>query len=397
MENLNIEIEKIEYEVIKKRIQSKKIKDLEELKRSSHVNENQRQIIQKKIEELNIENQNSKIQGIEKLKKFRLSLEKTSKIEENPQFIYPNLLESGKNIMLFGDTGIGKTLMCTAFANYGLENKNISGAIFFDFDNCLSSLKKRRYDQLAEKWGDGKFDYLLGNEIIQEMEAIDALKELVLDGDKNKGKMIVIDSGSHFVYDGSRKERVKLKELFDVIRILRSQGSTPIIIHHSHRVRDGQTADYHGSFEWKRDLDYQILITKNDQSNTWLFHVKKDRDNLIQSKAFQYEEETISLIEVDFEESNISQQEYFFIKIVSDILKDLNEKINQSDLMKETKIVRESIGLGDKRAIKWLQIWGNKGKWNYEKVASEKNSIFYWIEKETEKLAKVLNDDKVGV
>lgn len=396
MKNLNFEIEKIKYEIFQKEIKTYKIKELEKLLESQFINNEQIKIVQKKIEELKYESSNNQFQGIERLKKFRLSLEKTSEIDENPKFIYPELLESGKIIMFFGDSGIGKTLMCAGFANYGLENKTISSVIFFDFDNGLISLKKRKYDQLAEKWGEGKFDYLLGHEILQEMEPIEALKELVLDGERNKDKMIVIDSGSHFVYDGSKNEREKLKEFFDVIKILRAQKSTPIIIHHSHRVRDGQTADYHGSFEWKRDLDYQLLITKNEQSNTWLFHVKKDRDNLTKSKAFEYDEENVSLIEVDFGESNISRQEYIFIKGIQEILKDLGGKINQSDLMKETKVMRESLGLGDKRSIKWFQSWANKGKWYYEKVANEKNSIFYWIEDQTDKLAKLPNNYKIG-
>lgn len=394
MENFNYEIEKIKYEIFQKEMHNNKIKELEKLLKNTYIDRKQSQIIQKKIEELKLESSNNHSHGFEKLKRFRLSLKKTSEIEENPKYIYPNLIESRKIIMFFGDSGIGKTLMCTAFANYGLKNKTIDSVVFFDFDNGLISLKKRKYDQLAETWGEGKFDYLLGHEILQEMEPIEALKELVLDGEKNKDKMIVIDSGSHFVYDGSRNEREKLKEFFNVIRILRNQNSTPIIIHHSHRVREGQTADYHGTFEWKRDLDYQILITKNEESNTWLFHVKKDRDNLAKSKAFEYDEENVSLIEVDFGESNISRQEYIFIKGIQEILKDLGDKINQSDLMKETKVMRQSLGLGDKRTIKWLQIWASKNKWRCEKVASEKNSIFYWIDEQTDKLAKVPNKER---
>lgn len=397
MENSNYEIEKIKYEIFQKEVQNKKIKELQKLLESQFINNEQIIIIQKKIEELKKEFTKNQLSGIEKLKRFRLSLKKTSEIDENPKYIYPELIESKKIIMFFGDSGIGKTLMCAGFANYGLKNKTIDSVVFFDFDNGLISLKKRKYDQLAETWGEGKFDYLLGYEILNEMEPIEALKELVLDGEKNKDKMIVIDSGSHFVYDGSKNEREKLKEFFDVIKILRNQNSTPIIIHHSHRVREGQTADYHGTFEWKRDLDYQILITRNEQSNTWLFHVKKDRDNLTKSKAFKYDEENISLIEVDFGESNISQQEYIFIREIRNILNDLNEKINQSDLMNETKDIRESIGLGEKRFIKWLQIWAERGKWNCEKIASEKNSIFYWIDDQTDKLAKVPNIDKTGV
>ncbi len=381
MENSNYEIEKIRHEIFQKEMNNKKIKELENLIKNQYISKKQAQVIQKKIEELKYESTNNQSIGIEKLKKFRLSLKKTSEIDENPKYIYPELLESGKTIMFFGDSGIGKTLVSVGLANYGLENKTISSVIFFDFDNGLISLKKRKYDQLAEKWGELKFDYLLGHEILQEMEPIEALKELALDGEKNKDKMIVIDSGSHFVYDGSKNERQRLIEFFDVVKILKNLGSTPVILHHSHRVRDGQIADYHGSFEWKRDLDYQIMITKNEDTNTWLFHVKKDRDNLIQSKAFKYNEETITLLEVNYEESNISTKELIFIKEIQEILKDFDEKVNQTELLKESRAMRQSLGLGDKRSIKWLHSFGEKNKWNLEKVASEKNAIFYWLKK----------------
>ena len=380
MENSSYEIEKIRHEIFQKEVKNKKIKELEKLLESPFICNEQTVTIQKKISELKKELTKNQLSGIERLKRFRLSTQKTLMIKDEIQFIYPNFIESGKNIMIFGESGIGKTLMCTCFANYGLENKTIDSAVFFDFDNGLISLKKRKYDQLAERWGE-KFDYLLGHEILEEMEPLEALKELLLDGSKNKGKMIVIDSGSHFVYDGSKNERQRLKEFFDVVKILQNLGSTPVILHHSHRVRDGQIADYHGSFEWKRDLDYQIMITKNEDTNTWLFHVKKDRDNLIQSKAFKYNEETITLLEVNYEESNISTKELIFIKEIQEILKDFDEKVNQTELLKESRAMRQSLGLGDKRSIKWLHSFGEKNKWNLEKVASEKNAIFYWLKK----------------
>jgi hypothetical protein len=372
-------IERIKYKVFQKELEKKKIDDLEKLLQSPHITYEDVILIQDVILKLKNETSNSKLKGIDKLKKFRLSTNKTSMIEDEAQFIYPNFIEASKITMFFGESGIGKTLQITAFVNYGLQNKTVKSGIFLDFDNGLISLKKRKYDQLSEKWGEDKFDYLLGSEILQEMEPIDALKELVLDAHNNKGKMIIIDSGSHFVYDGTKNERQKLKEFIDIVKILKNQGATPIIIHHTHRVRDGQIADYHGSFQWKRDLDYQFLITKNEDTNTWLFHVKKDRDNLIQSKAFKYDQDNVLPIEVSFEESNMTRKESIFVKEIQEILKDFGEKVNQSELLKESKSFRQSLGLGDKRSIKWLQSFGEKGMLSYEKVASQNNSILYWF------------------
>jgi hypothetical protein len=393
MNSIITKIEKIKYEVKQKELIYSKIKKLEELLKSPYINFEQNQIIQNRILELKSEVSNNDVRGIDRLKKFRLNLEKTSLIEEEPKFIYPKLVESAKTRMFFGESGEGKTLLIVSFANYGLINKTIKSVILLDFDNSLVSLKKRKYDQLADRWIEDKFNYLLGSEILNEMEPIDALRELVLDGENNKDKMIVIDSGSHFVYDGTKNERQKHKEFIDVVKILKNQGASPIIIHHSHRVRDGQIADYHGSFEWKRDLDYQIQITKNEDANTWLFHVKKDRDNLIESKAFKYDEDNVLPIEVSFEESNITRKESIFIKEIQEILKDFEEKVNQTELLKESKAFRQSIGLGDKRSIKWLQSFAKKGMWQYEKVASQNNSIFYCINDKVRNSLNLPNND----
>lgn len=335
MSELIIEVEKIKYEIEQKEKYNSKIKELQDMLKSKLLTLEQSQTIQKRIVELNKEYMQHGARGIRRLQKYRLNSVKTSNYSQQPEYIYPKLLESGKNIMIFGASGEGKTLLLCGFANYGLENNTIKSAIFFDFDNGLVSLKKRKYDELADKWDIDKFDYLVGEEVLRDLEPLDALKELVLDGSQNKDKMIVLDSGSHFVYDGTKNERQKLKELMDIAKILRSQGATPIIVHHTHRVRDGQEADYHGSFEWKRDLDYQILVTKNEATNTWIMSVKKDRDNLIESKAFTYNEDTIMIQEVNYEESNVSKKEALFIKEIQDILEDFEEEINQSELLKK--------------------------------------------------------------
>ena len=110
MENSSYEIEKIRHEIFQKEMNNKKIKELENLIKNQYISKKQAQVIHKKIEELKYESSNNQSQGIEKLKKFRLSLKKTSEIDANPKYIYPELLESGNIIMFFGNCVIGKTL-----------------------------------------------------------------------------------------------------------------------------------------------------------------------------------------------------------------------------------------------------------------------------------------------
>ncbi|MCT7597273.1 helicase RepA family protein [Aliarcobacter butzleri] len=374
------QLTKIKSKVKQKEYEIKKINELKELIKNQHLNHEDTEFLKNTIQILENKYTENSVQGLEKLKKYRLNTEITSKISNVPNFIYPDLIESAKFGMIFSESGVGKTLMMTAFANFALENNTIKSVVFLDFDNGLISLKKRRYDQLADKWGEDKFNYLLGNIIIQDMDPIVALKELILDDEKNKDTMIIIDSGSHFVYDGTRNERQRLKELIDVIRILKTQGASLIIIHHSHRVRDGKDADYHGSFEWKRDLDYQIQVTKNEENCVWLFKITKNRDYLLKSKAFKYDEKNILPIEVSYDEYNFTKEQLIFIKMIQNILMDFKDKVNQSELLKEIKYTRQSIGLGEKRTIKWLHDFGEKKMWSYEKVTNQNNSIFYWLD-----------------
>ena len=74
--------------------------------------------------------------------------------------------------------------------------------------------------------------------------------------------------------------------------------------------------------------------------------------------------------------------------------KDFEEKVNQTELLKESKAFRQSIGLGDKRSIKWLQSFAKKGMWQYEKVASQNNSIFYCINDKVKNQPNLPNDYK---
>ena len=74
-------------------------------------------------------------------------------------------------------------------------------------------------------------------------------------------------------------------------------------------------------------------------------------------------------------------------------MKDFGEKVNQSELLKESKSFRQSLGLGDKRSIKWLQSFAEKGMWSYEKVTTQNNSILYSLDNKVKNQINLLNND----
>ena len=91
---------------------------------------------------------------------------------------------------------------------------------------------------------------------------------------------------------------------------------------------------------------------------------------------------------------NISQRESKFVMYVIDVLED--GEMNQSEILSYLEKVKffSDYKVGQKKTIKWLQIWGDKGKWIYEQRANEKNAIFYQLKSESEKLAKLPNTEK---
>ena len=70
--------------------------------------------------------------------------------------------------------------------------------------------------------------------------------------------------------------------------------------------------------------------------------------------------------------------------------------MNQSEIMKYLKQISffSKYSTGEKKVLSWLDKWAKNGKWAYDQRVNEKNAKIYYIQ--TEKLAKLPNNDKIG-
>lgn len=124
-----------------------------------------------------------------------------------------------------------------------------------------------------------------------------------------------------------------------------------------------------------------------------MVHPQKASRYDIKGRAYFTENRKI-VKEVDYDTFNITQRESKFVMYVIDALED--GEMNQSEILSYLEKVKffSDYKVGQKKTIKWLQIWGNKGKWIYEQRANEKNAIFYRLKSESEKLAILPNTEK---
>ena len=134
--------------------------------------------------------------------------------------------------------------------------------------------------------------------------------------------------------------------------------------------------------------DYTYMIERNEFNSCIVLHPQKASRYDIKGRAYLTHNRKIDK-EVDYESFNTSQRESTFVMYVVDALED--GEMNQSEILSYLEKVKffSEYKVGQKKAIKWLQAWGDKGKWIYEQRPSEKNSIFYRLESEAEKLAKL--------
>ena len=134
------------------------------------------------------------------------------------------------------------------------------------------------------------------------------------------------------------------------------------------------------------------MLERNEFNSCILVHPQKASRYDIKGRAYITKDRKI-IEEVNYETFNITQRELQFVKYVIDALED--GEMNQREILSYLEKVKyfSDYKIGQKKAIKWLQIWGEKDKWIYEQRPSEKNAIFYRLKSESEKLAKLPNTE----
>lgn len=292
--------------------------------------------------------------------------------------------------VLIGASGVGKSTLVFDCCAKILETNPDVFIIFIDGDMALNKVKEMGVDKLMNLYKN-RFRYAGKTTDYFSNSAQDLLQDIALEQQKYPERAYFVVEDSLTLIAKKSRGFIDTSFLYKNEKILRDFGGSSLVIHHKNKA--GIFAD---TQQIENYADYTYEIERNEFNSSIVLHPRKASRFDIQGKAFFTENRRI-IKEVDYESVNISFRESQFVHYVTDALED--GELNQSELLTHLEKIRffTEFKLGQKKAIRWLREWSDKGKWKYEQRASEKNRVFYWLDGQTEKLAKLPNNDFKGI
>ena len=324
----------------------------------------------------------------EKHKNFFYTLDE---IQNAPkiEWLIPNIVPKGSIGVLIGPSGSGKTTLVVHLCSTILTtNKNIY-IIYIDGDLSISKIKELDVEELMFTYND-RFRYAGKTNDYFSDSAQNLVRDIAVEQKNHPERTYLIIEDSLTLTAKKKRGFIDTDYLYKYEKMLRAAGGGSLLIHHTNKA--GVFAD---SQQIENYADYTYMIERNEFNSCILLHPQKASRYDIKGRAYLTKNRKIAE-EVDYETFNISQRESKFVMYVIDALED--GEMNQSEVISYLEKVKffSEYKVGQKKAIKWLQVWGDNGKWIYEQRPGEKNAIFYRLESEAEKLAKLPNKVIIG-
>ncbi|MDD2887617.1 MAG: hypothetical protein PHY66_08110 [Aliarcobacter sp.] len=304
------------------------------------------------------------------------------------QWLIQGVIPSATIGVIYGLPGSGKSSLLINYSEQILENFNSAYIIYIDADMPLEKINDFRISEIMKKYGT-RFKYAGKAENNLSNIAQCLLKEIVQSQLDYPSRRYIIIQDSLSLITPKKNGFIDVEKLYKFEKQLRDNGGTVIIAHHLNK-----SSIFADTQKIEDYADYTYLIERNDFNSSILLKPKKASRYAIEAKAYRTNDRKI-IEEIDFKMANICNSEVTFVNIILDLL--LDGEMNQSEIMKYLKQISffSKYSIGEKKVLFWLDKWSRDGKWFCEQRANEKNAKFYY--RETEKLAKVPNNDKLGV
>ncbi len=332
----------------------------------------------KEIDELTQEKHNlesqiikSKLSFEDKFNDFIYTFEDINEAKDIEWFIQ-DVIPNPSIGVFYGNSGTGKSAIIIELCNRILNNTIDTYVVYVDADMYSNKLKQIGIGELIKKYKE-RFVYAgkQVNNIVSKTQ--DLLKEIIEFQNKCSRKKYLVVEDSLTLLSPKKNGFVDTDMLYKYEKQIREAGGTVILIHHLNK--NGVFAD---SQQIENFADYTFLVERNDFNNCILLKPQKASRFDIQPKAYKTEDRKI-IDEIDFSMANISLSESNFVKIIVDLLAD--GEMNQSEIMKYLKQSSffTKFGVGEKKAIGWLEKWAKNAKWSFEQRANEKNAKYFFI------------------
>ncbi|WP_323592513.1 AAA family ATPase [Aliarcobacter butzleri] len=307
-------------------------------------------------------------------------------------WLITNLIPKQSIGVLIGASGVGKTTFVVNCCQMILKSHANVFIVYIDGDMSGSKIKEIGAHKLMDEY-ENRFMYAGKTNDYFSDRAQNLLQDIISEQKKYPDRSYLIIEDSLTLVAKKTRGFIDTEFLYKYEREIRALNGTCLVILHKNKA--GVFADSQQIINY---CDYSYELERNDFNSCIVLHPRKASRFDIQGKAFFTEDRKI-IKEVDYDSVNISFRESQFVNFVLDALEE--GELNQSELLNHLEKIRffSEFKVGQKKAIRWLREWADKGKWKYEQRVGKKNAIYYWLDinSETEKLAKLPNNDLMEI
>lgn len=316
------------------------LNELRELKTKWFLSEEEKRTINSKIDELR-----NKL-GIPKNPiEYSISDLKNATAKE---MLIEKLLGRGSITLFIGHTGCGKTKIAHHIFKSLLQLNSNVYIRYLDMDNPVENLTDFKIDFYKENFGEkfkyyGKRNHNFDLNMVTEAENV--ILSIVEEQLANPERIyVLIEDNLKNIARKNRKGFIDTNFLWKLEKKFQAIGGTTIVLHHFNKA--GTYADTSDILNF---CDAAFNVSFNENSSSIIIEPEKQSRYKLEPKAFLVDKETREIInEVAYISAKMSVEETKIVRLIKDLLIDCGE-FNQSELEKELKLARTSVGMGEKK------------------------------------------------
>lgn len=293
--------------------------------------------------------------------KAKKLIEKDFDIDDT-KFYVKNFIAAEAVTMIYSGSHQGKTWLNLAISRYILETDDtVDELIYFDLDNGRRNIKQRNLEPFLKQYP--KWEYYISSKMEQDKYELVTELEDDCHSMNYKNKVLIFDSTRDFLTDVSNDR--KAKEFMNVLKKIRDNGGTVIVIHHS--SKNGKVIDGSGDFEKSADNLFH-LEQKSRVGNVLQLklHRDKGRDD-VDHCGFRIDTTTLSLDELDKDLAMMSEYEESFVNRAKSVLNKNPLGLNKSKLLEALGYEKDDITARDtldKFVNKFWKVTKDKNRFN---------------------------------
>lgn len=283
------------------------------------------------------------------------------------EYLLDHFIVKNEITMISARPGTGKSLLAVSLSNMLLMRGSTQRVIYLDGDNSLSTVSSRGIGDLKRKHQD-RFMYFCGRSKREFEHIISKLRQMDL-----SECLVVFDSIKNFI-QGDRDKNKDVSEAMEIIKSLRNNGATVLLLHHQNKKQKDHNSNYAGSSAFEEDVSNAFVMERNDDKDSLILKPFKARSGELFEQAYRYNKDN-TLTKLDLEYAKQNREDEEMIEETLEFLRSFRGTPMWSDLWKNLT----EQGYDKEKASNVIKAGVGK-LWNFYKGERNNQKLYYLLE-----------------